>query len=403
VIAHRSKTGELTVTANVMRAKILIDSQAQSNWLTPHRFRDLKPGRHSITVTKDGYDSVTQMANLKVGANDPVRIDLQPLPPPPPPPSKFGRLEVRASARGTRVAGARISIDGQTQPDWLTPHVFPELAAGPHDITVRNVGYETSTQKVTVEPGGLNSIDIDLKLSQITAKQPSFGNLTVASNISGAKIRIDGRAQADWLTPHTFAGLPAGPHTVTVIADGYQTASQVVTVVAGGSISPTLNLRPSNPNPATGELVVTSDPQGAKIVIDGADTGSLTPHTFPAIAAGAHAVSLLKNGFDTTGKNVNVEAGKSATVSVSLSQPTARFMLAVLEVSESNPEGVPIAADVFIDGKPYGKSPVETGLPPGEHHYKVIAGSRSEQGRFEIGGGFEINEVHVKIPKSLYR
>jgi serine/threonine protein kinase len=388
------KTGTLTVGTNIAEAQILIDGDTQPEWLAPRTFPNLKAGPHSVTAKKDGFQAVTRNVDVKPGEVVSLEMVLprQTLP-------QYGKLAVSAN-----VVGAEISIDSQTQPGWVTPQTIDQLQAGPHQVTVKKDGYEAASQSITIEAGGSVSLPFDLKPAhgQDHAVQPGqFGKLTVTASVTGAKILINGRSQSDWLTPHTFESLSAGSYAVTVVKDGYQTASKTILIRDGAPSLWNAPMLPRLANLGVGELVVTSNVPGAKIVMDGADTGFVTPHTFPSQPARTHTVSLLKDGYDANGGSVNVEAGKSITANILLSPPTGRFTLEVVEVSESNREGVPIPADVDIDGQPYGRSPVSTYLSPGTHHYKVVAGSRSEEGSFEVQSGVGISKVRVRFHEGL--
>jgi serine/threonine protein kinase len=393
IIAHRPKKGRLTITANVVGARISIDERTQPDWLTPHTFGKLSAGPHIVTTMKDGYRTSSQNVKVTPGANESVPFYLSALPPPPqqqpPPLPPPGGLDVRAN-----VVGATILVDGRTQFDWVTPHTFSSLAARTYSITVRKAGYSSVSQTVTIEAGRSTPIDFDLK--PIVVPSP-FGRLTITANVRDAKIMIDGKTQPGWLTPHTFASVPVGLHSVTVVKDGFQSASRNVTIRRGAPGSLNLRLSP-RPNLAAGGLVVISNVPGARIVIDGADTGFSTPHTFSALAAGPHTVSLLKPGYEPAGQGYSVEPGKSVTANISLSLPKQQLRLVVLQVSTSHPEGVPTKAEVFIEGKSYGQSPVKTELPPGIYHYQVITADRSVSDSFKIQRGIEgVLTVRVRI------
>ena len=382
----RPRVGRLTVSANVGGAEISIDGRTQPGWLTPHTFPKLRAGPHDVSAVKDGYQAAGQRVNVRAGADDSLQLNLAPTP-------QVGGLDVR-----TNPAGATILLDGHTEPGWVTPHTFSGLPARTYAITVSKEGYQSISRDAAVGLGSIVPEDFDLIPNSIA---PLSAQLTVTANVEGAKILIDGQSQPGWLTPHTFPSLRAGSYRVTVVKDGYQSANQTVTIAGGVNSSAKFTLQPPSKSPGTGELIVTSNPPGARIVIDGADTGFSTPYTFPALPARPHAVSLLKDDYDPAGGSYIVEAGRSVTANLTLSKPTPRFKLEVLEISQSNPLGVPIVADVSIDGKSYGHSPVNTDLPPGPHHYRVIAGSRSEEGSFEIhSGAVGTSEVVVKIPKS---
>ena len=59
------------------------------------------------------------------------------------------------------------------------------------------------------------------------------GQLIVLANVNGARISIDGRSDAGWLTPYTLPDLPAGAHTVMISMNGYDNFQQSVTIEGG--------------------------------------------------------------------------------------------------------------------------------------------------------------------------
>jgi cytoskeletal protein RodZ len=194
--------------------------------------------------------------------------------------------------------------------------------------------------------------------------QPSVSTSAASSAVKARSVR-----------PQQVKAAPSGPVSAQ--------ASSVAAAASGG----------------TGELVVTSNVNGANILIGGADTGYLTPHTFSAYPVGQYGLVLRKDGYRSAGASPTVKSGESTTVNVPLSQAVGLVTIEVLEVSGSNPEGVPIAAQVTIDDKPYGETPVkQISLPVGTHHYKVTIGSRFEEGSFPVLADGFLDEK-IKIPK----
>lgn len=59
----------------------------------------------------------------------------------------------------------------------------------------------------------------------------SAGALRVKTDITGAQIFLDGQEKGT--TPTTLRGLPAGPHQLALVKDGYEAHEQAVTVTAG--------------------------------------------------------------------------------------------------------------------------------------------------------------------------
>ncbi len=137
-------------------------------------------------------------------------------------------------------------------------------------------------------------------------------------------------------------------------------------------------------NAATGELVVTANVDGAKILIDGNDSGELTPHTFSNVPAGTRSVSVMKDGYPTASKRFDVPAGGTVTASIQLVQPTG-----LLEFI-TNPPG----AAVSIDGTSYGNTPIKITITAGQHKFSVTLGTQTKEGTLVVAAdGYAQKEV----------
>src|SRR5207249_2308849 len=60
------------------------------------------------------------------------------------------------------------------------------------------------------------------------------------------------------------------------------------------------------------------NPAGAVIVIDGKDSGKLTPSQFSFSAPGTHTITLRRFGYLEASNSINIEAGQTANVNLSL-------------------------------------------------------------------------------------
>ena len=80
----------------------------------------------------------------------------------PTPAAKTGKLVVDSNVRG-----AHITLDGQTDAAWVTPHTFADLAPGRHEILVAMDGYNAASQDVKVNAGRSNATR--LRLSEAAA------------------------------------------------------------------------------------------------------------------------------------------------------------------------------------------------------------------------------------------
>jgi hypothetical protein len=106
---------------------------------------------------------------------------------------------------------------------------------------------------------------------------------------------------------------------------------------------------------------VNSTPAGAAVSIDG--SGSfVTPFDSPPLPPGTHNVRVAKLGWAAVQRKVEVIAGKSVNLDVSLAVSGA-----VVEV-HSDPAG----AAILVDNKPTGRfTPATLALPAGEHKIRL--------------------------------
>ena len=116
--------------------------------------------------------------------------------------------------------------------------------------------------------------------------------LTVNSTPAGAQIQIDGHSEPDWITPYNVAGLTPGRHTVSISKAGFTPETRMMDAVSGGKSALSVHLEQM---PAT--VVFGSAPVGASIVIDGKDTGHVTPSQIPLEKPGAHVFVIKKQGY----------------------------------------------------------------------------------------------------------
>ena len=108
-----------------------------------------------------------------------------------------------------------------------------------------------------------------------------------------------------------------------------------------------------------GIIFISSQPEGAYIVIDDKDMGERTP-TILEIDGGWHDIKLIKEGY-VGERKVYVQAGKRIDVEVILEKG-----FGFLKV-ESEPED----ADVYVDGEMLGKTPFFKEIEAGKHKIRV--------------------------------
>ena len=132
---------------------------------------------------------------------------------------------------------------------------------------------------------------------------------------------------------------------------------------------------------ATGQLLVDSNPPGARITLDGETRGTwITPHSFQGVPEGDHRISLSKTGYEARERTAKVENGRMAQVrprliprstSKTTVSPEAEMTLPPSGTGLLKVETTPPITNIYIDGKFYGPSPVEARLSIGPHTYRA--------------------------------
>ncbi len=163
-------------------------------------------------------------------------------------------------------------------------------------------------------------------------------------------------------------------------------AAVLVAVAAAGVPAARRYMAPAAVVPTDGTLIVTTNPPGAQLFIDGVERG-VTPLTLP-VKPGAHSLELRGNGAPRL-MPITVTAGTQVSQYIEL--PTTASMVGQLRIRTE-----PAGARVSVDGVARGPSPVTvTDLPPGEHAVVVDSDLGSIKQTVTIEAG---NTASLTVP-----
>jgi hypothetical protein len=198
------------------------------------------------------------------------------------------------------------------------------------------------------------------------------GVVRVLSDAPGARAFIDGTDMGP--VPVDIKDVKAGEHIIQVKAPGMQTGERKITVAAGKSTIEKFDLNSETPADF-GTLKVVSMTPDALVFIDGAAVGKVPVDK--KIAAGEHLVVVRLQNFKDFEQKVRVEAGQASTVTAQLKKVGRLRVLST-----------PIGADVYVNGKLLGKTPVDEEVEVGDAIVRIEApGFQPYQETIEIKGG----------------
>lgn len=193
-------------------------------------------------------------------------------------------------------------------PAQTPPAASPQSQAEPPDMTQPDA---TEAQPQEQAPSRNGRRARGRKSRTSAAPAVIAAQLTVSSTPAGAQISFDGSALCQ--TPCTLTGIAPGQHTLTATKPGYSSASRQLAMASGVSSSVSLEL-----SSLSASLSVKSTPAGAVILIDGKDTGKLTPSEFNLNKAGTHNITLQRAGYLDQSTSVNTETGQTSSVNLVL-------------------------------------------------------------------------------------
>ena len=179
--------------------------------------------------------------------------------------------------RETEESGSAAPVQTQSSPEAQAPQQQAAQPPAPAPQTQAAAAAPDNTQAQPETPApaeepARSSRERRIK-SRPVAAAPMPGQLTVSSNPAGVQIAFDGSPLC--VTPCTLTGIAPGQHTVAATKSGYGPENRNLVLAAGANSTISINL-----SPVTTKLSVASTPAGATILVDGQDTGKLSPAQF---------------------------------------------------------------------------------------------------------------------------
>jgi serine/threonine-protein kinase len=219
--------------------------------------------------------------------------------------------------------GAKVEIDGWSEPNWITPFTASHLAAGNHTIVFTKAGYLQQTRAIESVAG--KSIDVSADLP------PAVSTIVVTSNPQGANVWVDAKDSGQ-TTPAQLT-VDKGFHKVTVRKAGFKDASMEDTVAEGQTMSFSPVLLSVNPQSEDGKsptllrrifgtdtipegkglVHIRTNPEGASIMVDGKAAPKKTNARWPA-DPGVYSIVLQLNGYKSVHRNIRVQKGKVVNI-----------------------------------------------------------------------------------------
>jgi hypothetical protein len=206
-----------------------------------------------------------------------------------------------------------------------------------------------------------------------------------------AEVLIDGERRGT--TPLKLS-LSPGAHTVTV-RTGSDERVVPLTIAAGADVTQYFEMKAAAPAALLGGLSVTTDPPGARVMIDGQRRGT-SPLTVTDLTAQEHRISVTSAAGSAAERTVLVTAGGTASVMFSLNKVVASGPVGGW-LSISAPFDVDVVEDTDVIGT---SASAQIMLPAGRHSITLTNRSLgySEARKIDVTAG-KTTAIRVDPPK----
>lgn len=259
--------------------------------------------------------------------------------------------EVRVETSPT---GAQILLNGEIR--GSSPVTISDIPPGMHIFSARRSAHITARQSIELRSGDRIVINMNL--------DPVLGLLLVESEPPGAELFINDAARGR--TPRLITDLPVGDYRFTFKATGYQDRNVDVNVRDRTPQRITTTLVPD-----TGSLRLTSEPAGARIILNGTDRGT-TPALLERISSGMNTLELQIEGYRPFRQELRITAGE---------QEALRAVLEPIPAS-LNVVTIPPGARIYVDNQYRGDSPLLLrDIPPKEYRIRAELGGHDAMAR----------------------
>ncbi len=289
-------TGILVVTSEPPGADLAIDGVSYGK--TPALVTTLPLGSYRADLTLAGYKP--KVVEIAMKDRTPVKATASLT-------SDSATLAIACD-----LPAVSISLNGV--PHGTAPCTIERIPAGEVELSATARGYRPFTQKMLLGEGETRTVTLQLEV------QPA--SLRIVSIPDEARVYVDNDFRG--MTPLDIPALEAGTHRIRVEREGFDPNARNLELHPGESTVEEFRLAAN-----TGSLLLTTDPDGVTVLVDGGEVGRTLPAkgqgqgisapcSITGIAAGEHTVKLVKPGYYETTQNFSVTRGETATLHVKL-------------------------------------------------------------------------------------
>lgn len=295
-VALAPLTGLLLVHSTPAGAEITLDGADHGR--TPALITTLPLGAYRLRLTLPGFRDKEVEVRLDDRVPRHVQVNLT---------SDSATLGIACAP-----TGAVVLVNGVQR--GTAPCTVDRIPAGEVVVEISAAGFTPFTQIIKLAEGETRQLDIRLE------EQPA--TLQVVSLPDKARVYLNNEFKGE--TPLTLRSLAPGEHRVRVERPGFDPNARTLTLGRGDDRTEEFRLSGN-----TGRLLVTTEPDGTTLLLDGEDRGrtaaaageglrASAPLALDLIPEGPHTLKAVRQGYHEKTQTFAVKRGETQTLHVKL-------------------------------------------------------------------------------------
>jgi hypothetical protein len=347
---------------------------------------DLHPGSYELTFSKPEHLPYSEKHTLAKGEAKTIRVDPGKLRP------AINQSNTQQSGQSTGVLDIVVSdkmtdqelrdvnveIDGQKHPNKVTDTISG-IPTGWRHITLRHPLYVPYAERVEIRRNDTKTLNVKLV--------PDFGNLEITSVPSGATVFLDNQQRGN--TPLKISRIPSRAYQIRVQNNLYHTENFNLFVQRGEITKRHVNLKP-----AFGELLISSEPEGASVYVNEEHWGN-TPIHKTEVASGEYRIRVqmeTRKGF----------LPRADRVVVKDNERTQRMFQLQTNMAQVQFTSKPDNANILLNGQEIGRTPLTKEIEAGTYSVRYQIEDpphRSHESKLVIRAGQDARHVGKLLPR----
>ena len=260
--------------------------------------------------------------------------------------SELGKLKLSISEPGIQLV-----IDGRSRGTISRQEIIIQLSPGQHEIQIIKDGFETEKTTVAIQTKTTTSKSVTLKSTGTAIEQlVDWSFLTITSIPDQAMVVIDGIEYGQTFFQDKIA---PGTHTIRLSKPLFYSVVKEIELEPGGMLPLDMSLKPNY-----GSISISSDPPGARIMLNDRQEIERSPHTVSPLQSGQYTLTLSLQDYRDYTQEVTISDGVETKINAQLTPAFGWLSL----------ESTPTGAQVFLGDREVGITPLsEYRIPSGEY------------------------------------